>query len=188
MEHQAVLDFWFGAPATQTRRGEWFRKDEAFDAVIQERFTPLIDRALAGEIDAWRASPESAVARILVLDQFTRNAYRGRPRAFAGDVQALAGARELVAEEQDRKLPGLQRWFVYMPFEHAEDLAAQDEALRLFSALGADHPELADVHEWAEKHRAVVARFGRFPHRNAILGRTSTVDEDAFLRQPGSSF
>jgi len=181
-----VLDFWFGA-ATEPR-GLWFRKDATFDAQIARDFGPAIDAALRGELDGWAAQADSALARLVLLDQFTRNAYRDTPRAFAGDAQALAGARAMLAAGFDQALPALQRVFVYLPLEHAEDMAAQDDAVRLFAALSADAPGLADYEVWARKHAAVIARFGRFPHRNEQLGRPSTPQEIAFLREPGSRF
>lgn len=183
---QAVLDFWFGdgdAP-----REEWFRKDPAFDQRVAARFGPLVERALAGELAGWQASPDTALALILLLDQFTRNIFRGSPRSFAGDAPALAAARALVASGGDQALPPLHRAFAYMPFEHAEDLAAQDEAVRLFTPLAAQAPYLAEMLDYAHRHRAIVARFGRFPHRNAVLGRVSTAQEAEFLTQPGSGF
>jgi uncharacterized protein (DUF924 family) len=186
-----VLDFWFAPPGDPDHgrtRAVWFEKDDAFDARIRERFGPLIEAALTGALDAWDATVEGALARIVVLDQFTRNAFRGTPRSFAGDPRALRAARSLVAKAADRALPGVRRQFVYLPFEHAEDLAMQEESMRLFRGLAADQPALTGLVTWAERHRAIVARFGRFPHRNAILGRRSTPDEEAFLREPGSSF
>jgi uncharacterized protein (DUF924 family) len=186
MTPDAVLDFWFGASTVP--RDVWFRKDAAFDAQIAQGFGAAIDAALRGEFDAWAAQPDSALARLLLLDQFTRNAHRDTPLAFAGDAQALAGARAMVAAGFDGALPALRRVFVYLPFEHAEDLAAQQEALRLFKALSVEAPPLADYEEWARKHHAVIARFGRFPHRNALLGRASTPQEILFLREPGSRF
>jgi len=183
---RAVLDFWFG-PGDDTRP-EWFRKDPAFDALIGQRFGALIDAALAGELDGWSASTPAALARIVLLDQFTRNAFRDTPRAFAGDALALAAARDLVARGLDRPLPPHWRAFAYLPFEHAEDAAAQQESLRLFGALAAEHPALADLLEWARKHADVITRFGRYPHRNAILGRPDTTAEQAFLAEPGSRF
>lgn len=181
-----VLDFWFGAG--DQPRAEWFRKDPAFDAAVRERFGPLIEQALQGGIDDWARSPQPALARIVVLDQFTRNVHRDTPKAFAGDDLALAAARDLVATGQDRGLTPLQRWFAYLPFEHAEDLAAQQESMRLFGQLAEAHPALADALAWARRHQLVIERFGRFPHRNAILGRISTPAEEAFLREPGSHF
>jgi uncharacterized protein (DUF924 family) len=182
-----VLAFWF-AGATEPR-AEWCRKDPAFDALIAERFGDAIEAALRGELDSWSAAPRSALARLLLLDQFTRNVFRGTARAFAGDALALAGARALVASGDDLRLPPLQRVFVYMPFEHAEDLASQDEALRCFGALAPEAPALAEYQvTWARKHHDVIARFGRFPHRNAVLGRSSTAEELAYLAQPGAGF
>lgn len=182
-----VLDFWFAAGGQ--RRREWFVKDPAFDAQIAQRFGPLIEAALVGELAAWPSEgPAAALAQIVVLDQFTRNVYRGTSRAFAGDAQALAAAKAMVAAGQDHELPPLQRAFAYLPFEHAEDLAMQDESVRLFAALAQETPKLADMLDYAYRHRAVISRFGRFAHRNAVLGRESSVDEIAFLKEPGSSF
>ena len=189
---QQVLDFWFGAsdtPAAGQRRQEWFVKNPAFDAEIAQRFGALIEAALRAELAAWPADgAAAALAQIVVLDQFTRNVFRNTPRAFAGDPQALAAAKAMVATGQDLALRPLQRAFVYLPFEHAEDLAMQDESVRLFTALAAEAPELADMLDYAHRHHVVIARFGRFAHRNAILGRASTLDELAFLQEPGSSF
>ena len=182
---QAVLDFWFGSGGI---RSEWFRKDTAFDARIAERFGGLIERAVAGELRDWQPDADAALARIVLLDQFTRNVHRNSPRAFAGDALALAAAREMVASGQDRELSPVRRAFVYMPFEHAEDLSAQDEGVRLFAALEASMDKPSDLLDYAQRHRAIIERFGRFPHRNAVLGRESTPEESDFLRQPGSSF
>lgn len=186
-----VLAFWFGTPSDahhDKTRPEWFRKDNAFDSEIRTRFATLIEEALEGRLSPWSATADGAVAQILLLDQFTRNAFRDTPRAFAGDAQALSAARALVAESRDRTLPGVRRMFVYLPFEHAENLQTQEQSLRLFGQLGRDDPQLADLLTWAERHHAVIARFGRFPHRNAILRRQSTPEEEAFLKEPGSSF
>jgi uncharacterized protein (DUF924 family) len=185
---QTVIEFWFGSPLRDEVRAEWFRKHEPFDATIRERFGSLVEAALAGGLRDWDADPEGALARILLLDQFTRNVFRGGVRAFAGDALALEASRALVARGDDRRLSGVQRWFAYLPFEHAEDHDAQLESLRLFDALAREYPALADAHGWAVKHHDVIARFGRYPHRNEALGRTSTAEELAFLRQPGSSF
>lgn len=190
----AVLDFWFGPPDDPGHaqpRPQWFQKDDAFDAQIVQRFGPLIERALIGDIDDWLTRPVEplpALARVIVLDQFTRNAFRGTARAFAGDAMALQTARALVASGADRSLTGVQRQFVYLPFEHAEDLSHQRTAVQLFQQLAADEPARAELVVWAQKHLDIVARFGRFPHRNAALGRPGTPEEDAFLLTPGSGF
>ncbi|MCY7315126.1 MAG: DUF924 domain-containing protein [Rubrivivax sp.] len=184
----AVLGFWFGQPPTVTPRAEWFRKDEAFDRSIAQRFGTTLVAALANGLRHSDATAEGTLARIVVLDQFTRNAFRGTARAFAGDAQALAAAQALVASGADRSLLPLQRWFAYLPFEHAEDNAMQQQSLQLFAALAAEHPALAEAHTWAVKHAAVITQFGRYPHRNALLGRPSTEAERAFLAQPGSAF
>lgn len=188
MDAAAVLAFWFGDPPATEARAEWFRKDPAFDAQIRERFGATLDAALQGGLRDWDTTPQGALARIVVLDQFTRNGFRDTPRAFAGDALALAAAQALVAGGADRALGPWQRQFVYLPFEHAEDLAQQQQALALFGALAAEHPQTAELRVWAQKHHDIVARFGRFPHRNAILGRASTAEETAFLSQPGSRF
>lgn len=188
---RAVLDFWFGAPGSATDgqpRAEWFRKSDAFDRLIEDRFAPLIEAALGGGLRDWDVQPRTALARILLLDQFTRNVFRGTPRAFAGDALALAAARLLVANGGDLALPPWQRSFVYLPFEHAEDLAMQDESMRLFTRLAAEAQGFAETLAYARRHREFIERFGRFPHRNAILGRASSAEEIAFLEQPGSSF
>lgn len=190
----AVLDFWFGPPdhpGHAQPRPQWFQKDDAFDAQIRQRFGPLIERALIGDIDDWLTRPVEplpALALVIVLDQFTRNAFRGTARAFAGDAMALQTARALVASGADRSLTGVQRQFAYLPFEHAEDLSHQRTAVQLYQQLAADEPARADLVVWAQKHLDIVARFGRFPHRNAALGRASTAEEAAFLLTPGSGF
>ena len=193
-----VLDFWFGPPddpGYAKPRAAWFRKDAAFDAEIGRRFGPLIELALAGGEDDFsqhwldrplRALP--ALARLILLDQFTRNHLRGTARSFAGDAQALQIARALVASGLDRTLTGVQRQFVYLPFEHAEDLSHQRSSVQLFTQLEDDEPALAGLIDWAQRHHDIVARFGRFPHRNALLGRASTAEEAAFLLTPGSGF
>ncbi|WP_322033336.1 DUF924 family protein [Paraburkholderia sp. J76] len=186
-----VLDFWFGAPGSEefgSERKMWFRKNAAFDATLRERFGALLDAACAGELDAWCETPEGALALVIVLDQFSRNCHRGTPRAFCADDKALRIARAMVASGADRRLPTLQhRSFAYLPFEHAEDAEAQRESLRLFGELAQD-PEAKDYYDYAVRHANIIERFGRFPHRNGQLGRVSTDEETAFLRERGSSF
>jgi uncharacterized protein (DUF924 family) len=186
---QEVLDFWFGAPGSAehgTTRALWFTKSDAADDAIRTRFGPTVEAALRGELDHWGEDLRSALALIVLLDQFTRNIFRETPRAFAGDAAALALAQRVVDAGLDRQLSLRERWFVYMPFEHAESLPMQDRAVALFRRLADDG--LPEPRDWAIRHRDVVARFGRFPHRNAILGRPSTPEEEAFLRTPGSRF
>ena len=198
---QAVFDFWFEPGPGQTAdapRREWFQKDDAFDSEISRRFGALIERALAGGLREWDAEgPRSQLARILVLDQFTRNVHRGTPLAFAGDPLALQAARRMVDAQQDLALPPLQRAFVYLPFEHAEDMAMQEQAVALYTRMENDGRDvspaatvtgIAGMLDYAQRHREVIRRFGRFPHRNAILGRASTAEEQDYLRQPGSGF
>jgi len=181
-----ILAFWFGPPPHATRN-VWFRKDPSFDAEIRSRFGDAVDAALAGAFRDWTATPHGTLARVLLLDQFTRNLFRDSPRAFAGDAEALAMATTAVDAGHDRALDVYERWFLYMPFEHAEDPAAQQRSLALFEALAAETGDRGQL-DWARKHAEIVRRFGRFPHRNAILGRASTPEEVTFLTERGSRF
>lgn len=174
---RAVLDFWFHGDEP---RMAWFRKDPGFDAEIRQRFLALWNDAEAGRLDAWRANPEGALAYIVLCDQFPRNMFRGESRAFATDAKALVAARDVVDRNWHAGLPGVRQLFIYLPFEHSEDMADQQRSLELF----AGHSN----HDYAVKHWEIIRRFGRFPHRNAALGRVSTPEEEAFLEQPGSSF
>jgi uncharacterized protein (DUF924 family) len=186
---EAILEFWFGRPGSAgygDSRAEWFRTSPTFDAVIRERFGAAIEAALAGGFADW-TPPRPALARILLLDQFTRNAFRDTPRAFAGDALALTLAREAVARGDDDQLIAIERSFLYLPFAHAESVAAQERALELFGRLR-ETSGLAEPLRWAERHARVIRLFGRFPHRNSILGRESTAEEIAFLAAPGSRF
>jgi uncharacterized protein (DUF924 family) len=182
----SILAFWFG-PAPHAPRDAWFRKDPAFDAEIRARFGAAVEAALGGAWREWTATPRGTLARVLLLDQFTRNMFRDTARAFAGDPQALSMSIAAVDAGDDRALDRFERQFLYLPFEHAEDDAAQARALALFGALAAETGDRGTL-EWAEKHAAIIRRFGRYPHRNAALGRASTPEEIAFLREPGSSF
>ena len=185
-----VLEFWFGAPDSPEfgrPRAPWFVKSAEFDALIRDRFLATHEAAAAGALDAWSSRPLGALALAVVLDQFPRNMFRGTPRAFAADARALALARDAVQRSFDAVLLPVQCWFVYLPLEHAEDLGAQRESLRLFERLATDAAGAGTL-TYAMRHYAVIERFGRFPHRNAILGRASTPAELAFLAQPGSSF
>jgi len=185
-----VLDFWFGAPGS-TQFGQprefWFTKSAATDTLIRSRFGPLVEAALRGQLRHWaEGEARTALALVLLLDQFTRNIHRDSARAFAGDDAALAVAKRLVADGRDRQLAPVERWFAYLPFEHSERIEDQHESLRLFGELA--QQGLAEPLVWARKHHDVVARFGRYPHRNEALGRQSTAEEIEFLRQPGSRF
>jgi uncharacterized protein (DUF924 family) len=184
-----ILDFWFGVPGTPgygDERPEWFRKDPSFDEAIRLRFKGAIETALSGGFAEW-TDDAGTLARVLLLDQFTRNVYRESPRAFAGDELALRLAREAVQRGADRSLIPVERWFLYMPFEHAEDLPAQESGVELFARLGQETGLVGQL-QWAKRHAEIIRRFGRFPHRNAILGRASTPEELAFLSTPGSNF
>lgn len=187
---QDILDFWFGPPGAAERerpREVWFKSDLAYDAALRERFLQDQQRAAAGEYDFWTNTPEGSVALLLLLDQLPRNLYRDTPQAFATDARASELAGITVPRGFDQQLPPVWRWFVYLPFEHSESLADQTRSLALFGALPAA-PEHDEVKDYAKRHYDVIKRFGRFPHRNAILGRESTPEELEFLQQPGSSF
>ncbi|VFR54694.1 FIG027190: Putative transmembrane protein [plant metagenome] len=189
---QDVLDFWFLAPCEPGHlrpRQAWFQKSAAFDADILSRFGAQIEAAVAGGLRAWDAHPEGTLARILLLDQFTRNVWRGTARAFSGDALARAAAQRLIATGLHLALRPVQRVFAYLPFEHAEDLVLQRRCVSLYEDLArVGGQEYKGYVDYAERHRDVIARFGRFPHRNAQLGRPSTDEELVFLTQPGSSF
>jgi uncharacterized protein (DUF924 family) len=183
-----VLLFWFGGPAERGRRQKrWFEKSDAFDREVRERFLGLYEQAFDGKRADWKANPHDCLALIVLLDQFPRNMFRGTPRAFAADPLALEAARHAVAQGHDRALLPVERLFTYLPFEHSESLDDQERACELTRPLEA-FKETDDAYRYAVAHRDIIRRFGRFPHRNAVLGRESTPEEAAFLRQPGSSF
>ena len=185
-----VLAFWFGRegePGYGEFRDQWFQKDEAFDREVTDRFGDLYELAAAGELDAWREEAEGCLALVIVLDQFPRNMFRGDARTHATDEKALAAAKDAIEHALDRELPAFQRMFLYMPFMHAEGVEDQRRSVELFEGLAAEAGG-PDVVEYAVGHREILERFGRFPHRNAILGRETTPEEAEFLTQPGSSF
>ena len=186
MSAESVLDFWFG-PEAGKPRPEWFRKDEAFDAQIRERFGAVHEAASRRELEAWREEPRSMLALVIVLDQFSRNLFRGEARAFAQDAHALECANQALARGDDRAMLPVQRQFLYLPYEHSESLADQVKGEELMRGLDG-FEETRGISEWAVKHRVIIERFGRFPHRNAALGRVSTPEEVAFLTEPNSSF
>lgn len=182
----AVLSFWFGEGAMYGKpHKRWFEKDPAFDAEVRRRFLPLHEQQTLGR--EWLNAPRDCLARIIVLDQFPRHLHRGTARAFASDALALEAAKHLVAQGWDRSLLPVERMFAYLPYEHSESIEDQERACELCRALDA-FAETADTHRYALAHRDIVRRFGRFPHRNALLGRTSTPEETEFLKQPGSGF
>ncbi|MFC7477538.1 DUF924 family protein [Dankookia sp. GCM10030260] len=186
-----ILDFWFGPDLAPWQLQRWFRPDPAFDGACRDRFGDLLAPARDGALDGWAATPHGALALLLVLDQFPRNLHRGTPLAFASDHHARAIARQAVLRDRmDLGLPASARCFLYLPFEHAEDLGCQDLSVALFEGLRDDPvhaaPAASIAYAWA--HRAVIRRFGRFPHRNAALGRATTPAEAAYLAQPGAGF
>ncbi|MBW4649168.1 MAG: DUF924 domain-containing protein [Kastovskya adunca ATA6-11-RM4] len=185
-----ILNFWFGSPESEEygkRRQFWFTKSAEFDEEVRSRFLSDYEQAASGQLDDWKDSPLSCLALIILLDQFPRNMFRGTAKAFVTDPQALAAAQHAVAQGFDKELLPVQRWFIYLPFEHSENLEHQHQAVELFSQLP-DNPDNAETLDYSKRHRAVIERFGRFPHRNKILGRESTPEEVEFLKQPGSSF
>jgi len=183
---QDVLRFWFGDPAGEDRKA-WFEKDPAFDNRIRSEFLDLHSAAARGELAHWRNRADSALALIVLTDQFPRNMFRGSAAAFSTDPVALGTARHVVASGWDKVMLPVERMFVYLPFEHSESLFEQERSLALFAPLGA-FTETANNPDYARRHWEIVRRFGRFPHRNAALGRASTPEEIEFLAGPGSSF
>lgn len=178
-EAQAVLDFWF----EELTPAQWFKKDAALDRTISQRFGALHTQAAQCECYTWRQTAQGRLAEIIVLDQFSRNIYRDDVRAFATDALALALAQEALATGADAELTVQQRVFLYMPYMHSESAAIHDVAMQLFDQAGLENNYDVEV-----RHKAIIDRFGRYPHRNALLGRASTDEELAFLKQPGSSF
>lgn len=191
-----VIQFWLGEPGQSllAKAPSWWKKDAEFDREITERFGAALERASLGQLLAWRESARGRLGLVILLDQFSRNVFRGTPRAFAQDPLACAVAEQSFAAGDDQTLAAVEVGFLLMPFMHAEDLALQqrciDGFLRLKDAASdeAVRAHLANCAAFGEKHRAIIERFGRFPHRNALLGRSSTEEERRFLEQPGSSF
>jgi uncharacterized protein (DUF924 family) len=177
--YERVLTFWFEEIEPQS----WWSTDPALDEQIRKRYLGLLERAKQGELYAWRASPEGRLAEILVLDQFSRNIHRNTPQAFSQDPIALVLAQEAVATHAHRGLPPTQRTFMLMPYMHSESRLVHVQAEALFREFGP-----ADNYDFELRHKAIVDRFGRYPHRNEVLGRASTQEEIEFLRQPGSKF
>ena len=176
---EQVIDFWFEEIDSKS----WFKKDDAFDQLLKDRFFETLQRASRAELYTWRESAEGRLAEIIVLDQFSRNLYRGSELAFASDPLALALAQEAVAQGCDRELSSEKRTFLYMPYMHSESLMIHDIAVELFTDLGRE-----DNLKYEIMHKDIIERFGRYPHRNEVLGRVSTAEELEFLEQPGSSF
>ncbi|MFV5523102.1 MULTISPECIES: DUF924 family protein [Acinetobacter] len=179
MNYQDILDFWF-SPETQPN---WFAKSDQFDQSLKEKFGDILEQASRAELWSWRKNADGRLAEIIVLDQFSRNIFRDTPRAFAQDSLALALAQEAISQDLDKQLSPEQRSFLYMPFMHSESKLIHEFALKLFQRLG--NPENL---EYEIKHKIIIDRFGRYPHRNQILGRESTEEELSFLTQPDSSF
>jgi uncharacterized protein (DUF924 family) len=184
-----ILEYWFSAQA----RPLWFEKNPAFDDDIRRRFAATLDVAATGALDGWRNDPNSCLALVILLDQFSRNIHRGSPRAFATDAQARAAAGFAVERGFDQRAPLDRRHFFYLPFEHSEEMADQRRSVELFQRWADAHtgPARDDAHRqmmYVHRHAEIIERFGRFPHRNECLGRDSTAEETAFLREPHSSF
>lgn len=189
-EATALLDFWFGPPGAPERFAQqerWFEPSPAFDAAIRARYLSLQTRASTGALEGWSREAEPCLALILLLDQLPRNLYRGSAQAFATDAMARDAAKEALSRGFDRSLPATWRQFIYLPFEHSEELTDQEKNVALFARLARD-PAFAESLDYAKRHHDIISRFGRFPHRNALLGRASTAAEEAFLKEPNSSF
>lgn len=191
-----LLGLWFGPPggAPLANAKMWFAKDEAFDRSLRERYEETLAAYVRGELPAWGGSPRARLASVVLLDQFSRNMFRGTPRSFAQDPLALALAEEILASDDYATLAPIERAFILLPLMHAEDLARQRRCVAEYQELlaAAESEELrrffANNVDYGERHAAIIERFGRFPHRNAVLGRASTAEELEFLKQPGSSF
>lgn len=187
---ETVLDFWFGKPNDPDygqQKKAWFIKNPAFDDLVRENLGDLYHQASSDLLDDWQREPLGSLALIILLDQVPRNIFRQTPQAFATDPKALTIAKQAIAQNFDQHLLTVQRLFLYIPFEHSENLDDQRRSLQLFSRLS-DEPDAQSYIDYAQRHFDVIEQFGRFPHRNQILGRTSTPAEQAFLQQPGSSF
>lgn len=185
-----ILNFWFGKPEDidyGKQHQFWFTKNPEFDQQVRSRFLETYQQSLAGQLEQWKATSQGCLALILLLDQFPRNMFRNQPQAFKSDSIALRVANYTIAQNFDQELLPIQRWFIYLPFEHSENLEDQYRCVELFSTLK-DDPNSASTIDYAYRHLQVIERFGRFPHRNQILGRESTLEEVEFLKQPGSSF
>ena len=190
-----VLDFWFGADdePVEAKNARWFGVSDELDRTIRERFGAASAAAVAGELDRWAEQSRGWLALLILLDQFPRNIHRNSPVAFAGDAHARAIAAAGIARADDYQLKRIERLFCYLPFEHAEDLAAQEHAVRLVANLRDEMPPAErgpyeNFLDYAIRHRDVIERFGRFPHRNRVLGRTDTPEEQDYLREPGAGF
>ncbi len=184
-----VLEFWFD----RAHAAHWFAADAGFDARIRERFGDAVGAAAQGRLDDWATSADGWLALLILLDQFPRNLCRGDARAWATDVKAQRVALSGLDHQFDQSLPLLQRVFAYLPLEHAEDMGLQQRSVTLFEALHSAAPpeqrqRYAGFLDYARRHREVIARFGRFPHRNAVLGRANSADEASYLAQPGAGF
>lgn len=185
---EALLRFWFGEGEESGRpRSFWFEKDGEVDREVRELFRGDYERAAVGELEGWKAAPRSCLALILLLDQVPRNIFREDPRSYATDSMAREAARSAVDAGFDAELLPVERWFVYLPFEHSESLEDQRRSVALFESLGGDEASVT-VTYYARRHLEIIETFGRFPHRNRALGRESTSEEAAFLEEPGSSF
>lgn len=179
MNYNVVIDFWFN----EISPAQWWAKDEVFDQEVQKRFLDTHESANRGELYTWRKTAEGRLAEIIVLDQFSRNIFRDTSKAFASDPLALVLAQEAIAQQEDQNIPEDKRSFMYLPYMHSESMVIHQQAIKLYTTLGN-----ASNLEFELKHRDIIEKFGRYPHRNSILMRESSVEELAFLQQPNSSF
>jgi uncharacterized protein (DUF924 family) len=179
MKHTDIIDFWF----SELKPEQWWKKDESLDSQIKERFLKIYQKAIVGELYGWRSSPQGRLAEIIVIDQFARNIFRGKPESFLYDSLALILSQEAVRLGSDKELTNSKKSFLYMPFMHSESIAIHEQAVKLYSQDGLEFNL-----EFEHKHKKIIDKFGRYPHRNQILGRESTEQEKEFLLQPDSSF
>lgn len=177
--YESIIQFWFEEVAPKN----WWIKDEAFDQLLKDRYRELLDAAAQGELYAWRDHPLGRLAEIIVLDQFSRNIFRNDARSFSSDPMALTLAQEAIRQQAHKEFSTDQKMFLFMPFMHSESLLIHERAVELFT-----EPGLESNLDFEHKHKVIIERFGRYPHRNDILGRSSTDDEKTFLQEPGSSF
>lgn len=177
--HQEILDFWF----EKLNPNQWWKEDAIVDNLIKEKFLDIHNQAIKGELWSWRNDPQASLAEIIIIDQFSRNIYRGKPKSFLYDGIALVLAQSVIDKNLYQQLSLVQKSFLYLPYMHSESSKIHEEAVRLYGSLG-----LKENYEIELKHKAIIDRFGRYPHRNKVIGRDSTPDEIIFLQEPGSSF
>lgn len=190
-----ILHFWFGKDSQEplSQQSHWWQKDSNFDEEIRKTFGELVEQARADQLEEWGETAKGSLALVILIDQFSRNLFRNSGEAFRCDAKALEISQQAIARGLDQKLSLVERWFLYMPFMHSEDPQMQKISLKLYSHLSHEAPAelkkaLTGAYDFAQRHAEIIFRFGRYPHRNAVLGRRSTTEEINFLKEPQSSF